>query len=125
MCMFTHFLFFFFFNDTATTEIYSYFHTLSLHDALPISSGFVDHGEAGHNRRDWHCRAKAETLGHLDALVQRRYLAEQGKALGKDNFVRSEEHTSELQSLMRISYAVFSLKKKTKKTNKHDINTHK
>src|SRR3546814_6465074 len=29
--------------------------------------------------------------------------------------VRSEEHTSELQSLMRISYAVFSLKKKTKK----------
>src|SRR3546814_1379989 len=31
---------------------------------------------------------------------------------------RSEEHTSELQSLMRISYAVFSLKKKTKKKNK-------
>src|SRR3546814_9223096 len=28
---------------------------------------------------------------------------------------RSEEHTSELQSLMRISYAVFCLKKKTKK----------
>src|SRR3546814_3334808 len=31
---------------------------------------------------------------------------------------RSEEHTSELQSLMRISYAVFCLKKKRKKTNK-------
>src|SRR3546814_9686556 len=31
---------------------------------------------------------------------------------------RSEEHTSELQSLMRISYAVFCLKKKTKKTLK-------
>src|SRR3546814_2195672 len=31
--------------------------------------------------------------------------------------VRSEEHTSELQSLMRISYAVFCLKKKTKKQN--------
>src|SRR3546814_6577733 len=30
---------------------------------------------------------------------------------------RSEEHTSELQSLMRISYAVFCLKKKTKLTN--------
>src|SRR3546814_8859475 len=30
---------------------------------------------------------------------------------------RSEEHTSELQSLMRISYAVFCLKKKKKKTN--------
>src|SRR3546814_7387015 len=32
---------------------------------------------------------------------------------------RSEEHTSELQSLMRISYAVFCLKKK-KKTKKHN-----
>src|SRR3546814_3117480 len=31
---------------------------------------------------------------------------------------RSEEHTSELQSLMRISYAVFCLKKKKKTTNK-------
>src|SRR3546814_9952647 len=31
---------------------------------------------------------------------------------------RSEEHTSELQSLMRISYAVFCLKKKKKKQNK-------
>src|SRR3546814_3014468 len=30
------------------------------------------------------------------------------------SFMRSEEHTSELQSLMRISYAVFCLKKKTK-----------
>src|SRR3546814_9537892 len=32
---------------------------------------------------------------------------------------RSEEHTSELQSLMRISYAVFCLKKKKHKTNTH------
>src|SRR3546814_9412391 len=32
---------------------------------------------------------------------------------------RSEEHTSELQSLMRISYAVFCLKKKTHNTNNH------
>src|SRR3546814_4523597 len=40
---------------------------------------------------------------------------------------RSEEHTSELQSLMRISYAVFCLKKKKKKTtnsHKKKINTH-
>src|SRR3546814_1285096 len=33
---------------------------------------------------------------------------------------RSEEHTSELQSLMRISYAVFCLKKKTKQTQYND-----
>src|SRR3546814_7003148 len=40
---------------------------------------------------------------------------------------RSEEHTSELQSLMRISYAVFCLKKKTKnnKQHKHRNNTDK
>src|SRR3546814_3947014 len=36
---------------------------------------------------------------------------------------RSEEHTSELQSLMRISYAVFCLKKKKKKNHTNKINT--
>src|SRR3546814_1538337 len=36
-------------------------------------------------------------------------------AVDEGRIVRSEEHTSELQSLMRISYAVFCLKKKTKK----------
>src|SRR3546814_8961096 len=35
------------------------------------------------------------------------------------SFARSEEHTSELQSLMRISYAVFCLKKKTKQHKTH------
>src|SRR3546814_2101721 len=42
---------------------------------------------------------------------------------GEQPFTRSEEHTSELQSLMRISYAVFCLKKKKKttKTNATDI----
>src|SRR3546814_7316994 len=37
-----------------------------------------------------------------------------GPALSGAGKIRSEEHTSELQSLMRISYAVFCLKKKTK-----------
>src|SRR3546814_4537090 len=37
---------------------------------------------------------------------------------------RSEEHTSELQSLMRISYAVFCLKKKKNKTNTPDQTTY-
>src|SRR3546814_2688142 len=45
----------------------------------------------------------------VDAEVPARPAAERAPA-------RSEEHTSELQSLMRISYAVFCLKKK-KKTN--------
>src|SRR3546814_4733795 len=38
---------------------------------------------------------------------------------------RSEEHTSELQSLMRISYAVFCLKKKKKSPNAKHIKTTK
>src|SRR3546814_4169996 len=37
--------------------------------------------------------------------------------------IRSEEHTSELQSLMRISYAVFCLKKKKKKLDDEDVTT--
>src|SRR3546814_4403612 len=44
-------------------------------------------------------------LGHFRLLAVRRY--------------RSEEHTSELQSLMRISYAVFCLKKQKKKKMTH------
>src|SRR3546814_986748 len=40
-----------------------------------------------------------------------------------DKYFRSEEHTSELQSLMRISYAVFCLKKKKNIINKHQVNT--
>src|SRR3546814_2806639 len=48
-------------------------------------------------------------------LADYRYMAERINA-------RSEEHTSELQSLMRISYAVFCLKKKKKK--QHTVNNH-
>src|SRR3546814_5176606 len=51
-------------------------------------------------------RIAARTVGNDPDLEQRR--------------LRSEEHTSELQSLMRTSYAVFCLKKKTKQ-NKHSI----
>src|SRR3546814_1026483 len=45
---------------------------------------------------------------------QRVHVGAQADAAGSRT-VRSEEHTSELQSLMRISYAVFCLKKKTKR----------
>src|SRR3546814_7289699 len=44
--------------------------------------------------------------------VQRRALDISAHGHGHDHVLRSEEHTSELQSLMRISYAVFCLKKK-------------
>src|SRR3546814_9547955 len=52
----------------------------------------------------------AEALGHADERITKRHYAH----------LRSEEHTSELQSLMRISYAVFCLKKKN---NQNKIST--
>src|SRR3546814_7106355 len=50
-------------------------------------------------------------IGVVDAAIARVVVDEAVTILD-----RSEEHTSELQSLMRISYAVFCLKKKTKQT---------
>src|SRR3546814_4754066 len=49
-----------------------------------------------------------------------RHAVEHGR-LPDQAQARPEEHTSELQSLMRISYAVFCLKKKTQNTKKHTI----
>src|SRR3546814_8704032 len=48
----------------------------------------------------------AAPAGHLAKVAHARPM------MSLDNAFRSEEHTSELQSLMRISYAVFCLKKK-------------
>src|SRR3546814_7881403 len=55
----------------------------------------------------FHYSARREVRIHQRADIKRRIGAAR----------RSEEHTSELQSLMRISYAVFCLKKKKTKTN--------
>src|SRR3546814_8612388 len=67
-----------------------------------------------------------ETLAYRDYLIERFGLdvfsvrAESWKhQFSIDDKTRSEEHTSELQSLMRISYAVFCLKKKTQKKQKN------
>src|SRR3546814_9414808 len=53
-------------------------------------------------------------IGHLALIVavERPQLLEEAEQVAVRTDVRSEEHTSELQSLMRISYAVFCLKKK-------------
>src|SRR3546814_12847806 len=48
------------------------------------------------------------------SLMQRTVPVHMERVLNEYGAWRSEEHTSELQSLMRISYAVFCLKKKTK-----------
>src|SRR6266446_7780488 len=85
-------LFFFFFNDTATTEIY----TLSLHDALPISP------------RRWSCRSTRRNSPRS---------CRPGRTPWRDR-----KSTRLNSSHLVISYAVFCLKKKKKKkehSNKH------
>src|SRR3712207_9049681 len=84
-----------FFNDTATTEIY----TLSLHDALPISAG-VRRGDG---------RRRASAAG-LPRLLQLRGPAPDGLALHDAS--RSEEHTSELQSRQYLVCRLLLEKKK-------------
>src|SRR2546430_11252598 len=93
----------FFFNDTATTEIY----TLSLHDALPISG-------RRHRRSD---------LGHRPEHHGRR-LHGLGRRPGRRACSRGAEDrkiTRLNSSHSQISYAVFCLKKKKK--NKHTQST--
>src|SRR3712207_9580007 len=91
---------FFFFNDTATTEIY----TLSLHDALPIYH--QPEGEQG-----VHERPAPFGLGGAEMRVDVERLRVQGH-VGE----RSEEHTSELQSRQ---YLVCRLLLEKKKNQKH------
>src|SRR3546814_9262983 len=96
---------FFFLNYTATTEIYTYGHTLSLHDALPISARAARTPSGANSGPKSFVRSPSRRGPAAPTRTAIRGCA------------RSEEHTSELQSLMRISYAVFCLKKK-KYTNK-------
>src|SRR5215510_15164528 len=80
-------LFFFFFNDTATTEIY----TLSLHDALPISS------------------AACLTRWKAGCSVEKYRASRASRSPSRDR-----KSTRLNSSHVAISYAVFCLKKKNK-----------
>src|SRR3546814_17718015 len=77
----------FFFNDTATTEIYTYGHTLSLHDALPIyaqhekgKSPRSDALEGGQPVRDL-LIARAEAPLEQQQVVARRITGAQESAI--------------------------------------------
>src|SRR3712207_7169670 len=98
----------FFFNDTATTEIY----TLSLHDALPILAALRDRDQR--LVQQLHPRL-APLLGFL-----RRRDREQRADLVRIAFefhrMRSEEHTSELQSRQYLVCRLLLEKKKNKHT---------
>src|SRR3546814_13421921 len=69
------------------------------------------------NRRDGACRRRGRCGSRLHRCCDAR--GDRSRRWSPcRNRGRSEEHTSELQSLMRISYAVFCLKKKKKKKRK-------
>src|SRR2546427_9464192 len=97
---------FFFFNDTATTEIY----TLSLHDALPIShsDAAVDRGTPPRDDQGRSARRRKRAGGGSQSAPRRNPPAE-----GKDR-----KSTRLNSSHSQISYAVFCLKKK----KRHDFN---
>src|SRR5260370_11333525 len=84
----------FFFNDTATTEIY----TLSLHDALPISLAVAFDGGQLPSDGGLVWLARADTQLGLSAAFARAS--------------RSEEHTSELQAHLNLVCRLLLAKKK-------------
>src|SRR3546814_7838875 len=63
-------------------------------------------------------------LGHYIANAYNMSANPETEKFGEEYKARSEEHTSELQSLMRISYAVFCLKKKTQHTSQTNNNSY-
>src|SRR3546814_8206837 len=100
------------FNDTATTEIDTYWtHSFPTRRSSDLS----DQGSCSF-RRGSRCAFR---------LSSRRRPKVSGARLSRRSrrasSLRSEEHTSELQSLMRISYAVFCLKKKKQNKRQHTL----
>src|SRR3712207_8357014 len=102
--------YFFFFNDTATTEIY----TLSLHDALPIFNvaGRV-YRRAERRPRSTHGWRRRAALG---VVLRRRHRIQaaryRDRVQGLAPERRSEEHTSELQSRQYLVCRLLLEKKK-------------
>src|SRR3712207_7024087 len=90
-------LLFFFFNDTATTEIY----TLSLHDALPIFDMLLQQYPLNKHQKQVHLQNDF----YLNGLIFHLY---------KDNLDLDRKSTRLNSSHANISYAVFCLKKKKK-----------
>src|SRR2546430_4511936 len=103
---------FFFFNDTATTEIY----TLSLHDALPISVGLSHH--RSQSLRVWAHLLSFLSRGRILLVIlfdSATVAAARGLHPHADSYrlaARSEEHTSELQSQSNLVCRLLLEKKK-------------
>src|SRR5688572_32603487 len=104
---------FFFFNATATTEIY----TLSLHDALPIFArprAAAEHAEA---------EGRAFFFCEEDKLKRDRSRRVRAEDFQRDHDAREDRKSTRLNSShSQISYAVFCLKKKKKKQKRKTTN---
>src|SRR5207302_3784151 len=112
-CSITLSLSLFFFNDTATPQIY----TLSLHDALPIStagSRFQMARARGSRPFSRATVASVRFLGLYGKYKSSRRLVDSAPRMAARN--RSEEHTSELQSRENLVCRLL-LEKKKKKYN--------
>src|SRR3712207_7341597 len=105
--MYVTLVFFFFFNDTATTEIY----TLSLHDALPISRP-ADRCRAAGRRPTSAGRCAAGRRGRGGSLTEPLQCLGVPRQFLVEDAVRSEEHTSELQSRQYLVCRLLLEKKK-------------
>src|SRR3712207_8975552 len=106
---------FFFFNDTATTEIY----TLSLHDALPISSppdAIADTANQSDKALPFVCTSIQAVTMFSKPTITTSARAAFSRSRSSDFGRRSEEHTSELQSRQYLVCRLLLEKKKNKKT---------
>src|SRR2546425_8138302 len=104
-------MFFFFFNDTATTEIY----TLSLHDALPILLPCPAPwllGSGGRSPPDDPAQSRSPGIHKDGRGVSTFGLGQRQTEIRWSGRVRSEEHTSELQSLAYLVCRLLLEKKK-------------
>src|SRR3546814_9725663 len=90
---------------------------VGLHVVVRRAAAAVLHGAAGERDLRVGLRVEVGAAGGVQRILRAARIG-RGRGAGEG---RSEEHTSELQSLMRISYAVFCLKKK-KNTHTKNIN---
>src|SRR3546814_6593388 len=98
-------------RSTRTDTLFPYT-TLFRSRDQPTRSGRDADAEAGHGVALGNTRDRADPVGKVGAEIGQRGVRRPGVDQRRIDVVRSEEHTSELPSLMRISYAVYCLKNK-------------
>src|SRR3546814_2786260 len=113
-------------SDVCSSDLHAHSHRCEDNQQRIFRPGNTAHREKARRNYDgYRCcnidqqlRKSSECIGLVKTVKGRSMCRRQ-----QQGDARSEEHTSELQSLMRISYAVFCLKKKKKTTNKNHKKT--